>query len=201
MRNFAVNVAILPPDPIMNLAIQWNRELLKTQPTNIKLSKSHYLPHISMAMGCLREDRLGPARSLLQSIADRCQVFEMNMPRMQTVKAKSGESIITFDILLNQELRALHESIVNAFKPLLTQDANEAAINDAPPIASDALEWINQYIPNQCFDKFWPHITVGFGEAFPNFQPITFQGSHLAICHLGNYCTCTTILAEAYLTP
>lgn len=200
MKKFAINVAMLPPDPVMNLALEWNQMLCKARPANISLGKLQYLPHISMVMGCIREEQLDQANELLQSTAAQHSVLALQVPHIRTVNTASG-NIITLDINLTEELAALHASIVAAFQPLLTQDADEAAINDIPPISSDAITWINHYIPDQCFDNFWPHITLGFGDPPPNFRPVSFQGSRLAICHLGNRCTCRTILAEAILKP
>ena len=155
-----------------------------------------------MVMGCIRENQLAQANALLQSIASQHSRSRTRGAHISgPLKLASGNSVITLDINPTRELSALHESIVNIFQPLLTQDADEAAINDLPPISSDAIAWINHYIPDQCFDNFWPHITLGFGDPPSRFQPISFRGSRLAICHLGNYCTCRTILAEAILKP
>ena len=199
MKKIAINVVLLPPDPVMDMALEWNQMLCKVRPANIALGKLQYLPHISMVMGCIREDQLAQANTLLQSISSQHSALSLQVPNIRTVKAASGNNIITLDINPTRELVAIHESIVNIFQPLLTQDADESAINDVPPISPDAIAWINHYIPDQCFDNFWPHITLGFGDPPPTFQPISFQGSRLAICHLGNYCTCRTILVEAIL--
>jgi hypothetical protein len=201
MKKLAINVVMLPPDPVMDLALEWNKILCKARPANIVLGKSEYVPHISMVMGCIREEQLDQANELLQSLATQHSALALQVPNIRTVSSASGNSVITLNINLTLELAALHESIVDAFRPLLSQDADEAAINDIPPISSDAILWINHYIPDQCFDHFWPHITLGFGDPPRTFQPISFQGSRLAICHLGNYCTCRTILSEAILKP
>jgi len=199
MKKIAINVVLLPPDPVMDMALDWNQMLCKVRPANIALGKLQYLPHISMVMGCIREDQLAQANGLLQSIASQQSALALEVPNIRTVNGASGNTVITLDINPTRELAALHESIVNKFQRLITQDADEAAINDIPPISDDAIEWINHYIPDQCFDNFWPHITLGFGDPPPRFQPISFRASRLAICHLGNYCTCRTILAEAIL--
>jgi hypothetical protein len=199
MTKFAINVVILPPDSIMDRALEWNRMLCKARPGNIALDKFQYLPHISIVMGCIRADQLDQAKALLQSIATQHHALALQVFNIRTVSGASGTSVITFDIILTKELAALHQSIVRTFRPLLTQDADESALNDVPPISTAAIDWINHYIPHQCFDNFWPHITLGFGDLPTGFQPFSFRGSRLAICHLGNHCTCKTILAETVL--
>jgi 2'-5' RNA ligase len=199
MKRLAINIVILPPDSVMDLALKWNAKLRENEPANIVLGKSQYLPHISIAMGCIRADQFAQIESTLQTIAAKHRVLEIHMPQIRIVNASSDRQIIAFDVNLSEELNSLHETIVKAFRPLLTQDADESAINDSPPITSATLDWINHYIPRQSFDNFWPHITVGFGKPTLEFQPVSFQGSRLAICHLGNHCTCKTILAETNL--
>ena len=184
----------------MDFVIELNKTLCEKNPLNIVLNKINYLPHVSMAMGCLREDRLDEANKILQSIATQHQLPELHASHINTVKTTSGNTIVTLDFELSPGLATLHESIVNAFKPLLTQDATEADLNDSPPINASSLEWINNFIPSSCFHNFWPHITLGFGEPPDSFQPFTFRASRLAICHLGNHCTCRRILKEALLT-
>lgn len=199
MKRFAVDVVILPPDSIMDRAIEWNRMMRKTQRENIVLDKTLCLPHISLAMGCLREEQLKDANALLQSIALQHRELELHVPNIKTVKTASGDNVISFDIDLSPELARLHESIVNAFTPFLTQNATEADLYDLRPINPSSLDWINRFIPQYCFDHFWPHITLGFGEPAIDFMPYSFQASRLAICHLGNHCTCRKILAEGLL--
>jgi hypothetical protein len=199
MKRFAINVVILPPDPIMDLALKWNGELGKREKENITLGKFRYLPHVSMVMGCIEEDILPNAKAALQSIAGRHRAPQLHVPHIRTVNTDSGKKIITLDISPNPDLLSLHETIVNVFQPLVTPDADEASINDLPPISADAIDWINHYIPYHCFDNFWPHITLGFGDIDFELQPFSFEGSRLAICHLGNYCTCSTILVETNL--
>jgi hypothetical protein len=151
-------------------------------------------------MGCIYADQVDDASGILKSIATQHRALDLHVPSIRTVSTASGK-VISFDIMLTRELAALHESIVGAFKPILTQDVDDDAIDDSPPISPDAIAWINHYIPDQCLDHFWPHITLGFGDPSAAFQPISFLGSRLAICHIGNYCTCRTILAETFLKP
>lgn len=200
MKRFAVGVVILPPDPVMDLALEWNQLLCKTHPTNIVLDKIHYLPHITMAMGCLPEDQLEHANALLKSITSKHQPLELKAPYFKTVDTSSGDTVVTLDIYPSPELAELHESIVTAFSPLFSQDVTEVDIYDPPPIDPSAIDWINRYIPHYCFQDFWPHITLGFGEAPADFKPYSFTASRMAICHLGNHCTCRNILGEAFLT-
>lgn len=196
MKRFAVDVVILPPDPVMDFAIEWNRELCKIQPANIVLSKEYRLPHISLAMGCLAEDRLGEALTILQETASSFGALDLHIPGIKGAAITAGDTVVSFDIELSLPLASFHQAIVTSLSPLLTRNATNADLADPPPIEPWCTEWINQYIPDQCFENFWPHITLGFGTRYRDFHPYSFKATRIAICHLGNYCTCPRILGE-----
>lgn len=194
MKRFAIDVVILPPDSVMEMTIELNRILQQHRPANIALSKTSSLPHISIVMGCLAEDKLKDADVVLQAIATRRPALELQVNGIKTIGANKT---VTYDIKLSHDLVIFHELVVSSFRPLLTQDATDKDLNDPAPIEKSSLDWINHFIPQQCFDHFWPHITIGFGDPPKTFQPFSFKASRLAICHLGNHCTCKSILREA----
>lgn len=200
MKRLAIDVVLLPPDPVMDMALAWNRTLLKNGSQIIVLDKNHRIPHVSIVMGCLAIENLERAISVLKAVSASHRAMKLDVSRIKTATTASG-TVTSFDIEPSHELLRLHESIVTSFSPLLTQDTTEADLNDLPPIEASALEWINNYIPDHCYNRFWPHITLGFGDSPNNLTPFTFEASRLAICHLGNYCTCTKILTETVLRP
>ncbi len=200
MKRLAIDVVLLPPDPVMDMALAWNRTLLKNGSQIIVLDKNHRIPHVSIVMGCLSIENLERAISVLKAVSASHRAMKLDVSRIKTATTASG-TVTSFDIEPSHELLRLHESIVTSFSPLLTQDTTEADLNDLPPIEASALEWINNYISDHCYNRFWPHITLGFGDSPNNLTPFTFEASRLAICHLGNYCTCTKILTETVLRP
>jgi hypothetical protein len=199
MKRFAIDVVIIPPNDVINLAIEYNRILLKEHSKNIVLDNRQRLPHVSMAMGCLAGDKLQNATTILNTIARKFNCLDLHVTHIRTVKTSSGDSVVSFDISPDPPVVALHEFIVSSFRPLLTNDATPMDLNDDPPIEVSSIEWINRYIPEYSFENFWPHITLGFGDYSKHFTPFSFQADKLAICHLGNHCTCTKILAEVSL--
>lgn len=199
MKRFAIDIVLLPPEPVMNIILEWNKNLIRNDARNLMLNKHDILPHISLVMGCLSSDKLATAQKILQSILKNHNMLELQAPAVRTLGAPDHRIVATLDIALNAALIKLHESIVNAFRPLLTQDASELNLFDSPPIDHSTLEWINDFIPHHCFENFWPHITLGFGAPTTAFKPFAFQVTRIAICHLGNHCTCRKILAEESL--
>ena len=199
MKRFAVDIVMLPPDNVMDIAIAYNRKLMLSGNQEIVLDKSRRMPHLSLLMGCLAAEQLQHANRTLRSIAGKHSVLNLNVANIRSVDSKSGETTVSLDIAPTPELLALHESVVSHFVSLLTQDATASDMNDPPPIKASSLEWVNKFIPDACFGNFWPHITLGMGELSQNFEPFSFQATRIAVCHLGNHCTCTEILAEERL--
>jgi hypothetical protein len=199
MKRFAIDIVLLPPEPVMNIILEWNKNLVKNDGRNLMLNKHDFLPHISMVMGCLSSDKLSTAQKILQSIITNHSSLELQASAVRMLGTADHRIVATMDIAVNAALIELHESIVNAFRSLLTQDANELDLFESSDIDHSTLKWINDFIPHQCFENFWPHITLGFGEPTIAFKPFAFQVTRIAICHLGNHCTCRKILAEESL--
>lgn len=195
MKRLAVDIVILPPDPIIELAINANRNLLAGNPEGIVLGQARNVPHISLLMGGIASDLIDDATEVLRAISKKNPTLHLFISGLDS--RESGQhNVISFDIERSNELATLHETIVNEFSPLLTQDATEEDFNDPSPIAKSSINWVNRFIPDACLDKFWPHITLGFGDYKGGFRPLRFEASRLALCHLGNHCTCSRILEE-----
>jgi hypothetical protein len=198
LKRFAADFVMLPPEPVMDVAISLNRRLCNT---NIVLDNENSLPHISLLMGCLSFEEFGRAQTIFRSIASRHKKMKLNVMSIRTVGTSAGD-VIALDIERNYELQALHETFIDGFDSLLSTDASEADVMGDTPAIPSTLEWINSYIQQSSFDNFWPHITLGYLKAGANpetIEPFSFTASRLAIAHLGNYCTCKRILNEASL--
>jgi len=64
----------------------------------------------------------------------------------------------------------------------------------APPISESTLRWITDFPEKSAFVNFFPHITIGYGEIGVFSFPGEFSVSKLALCRLGNHCTCCKAL-------
>lgn len=194
MQKLAIDIVIIPPEPVIDFILECNRSLLQTRADNIILGKTQNLPHISLAMGCLPEDHISQLVTLLQSVAASQAILELPISGIKSNRTATGDTVVSLDVGLIPELRRLHESIVAAVTPLLSGNATEGDLLDFPPITPATLEWINQYIPLHSYQHFWPHITLGFGTYPAVIKPFSFPATQLAIVHLGNHCTCKKVL-------
>jgi hypothetical protein len=103
------------------------------------------------------------------------------------------------DVEETAELQGLHEQVMKDMTAFFRYDVDEAMIYDAA-VTGTTLDWIRTYPEKAAYEYFRPHITIGYGAVPPDLTfPIPFTAERLALCHLGNHCTCRRILVEVNL--
>jgi 2'-5' RNA ligase len=199
MAEIAVDVVLLPSEEMADKAIAANKELLKQCADKIVLDKESCLPHISLAMGCIDERDIADIEKVLQTIAKQYSLGQLNVIGIHTGTNSATEQVSLLQIERTEALQSLHEEVMRRLAPYFSYDVT-ADMLLSPPMASEStLLWIKNYPEKSSFEKFSPHITIGYGE-INNFSfPIKFTASKLALCHLGNHCTCRKILASVKL--
>jgi len=197
MRRYAIDVVILPPKPIMDLAITWNKRLSEIKDQSIVLDRALTLPHISLLMGCVSEDGLRKAMELLVRFTSQQSALELQITGLQFTEG--SHPVAALDIKLTRSLAEFQERLIETLQPLVTHDAREIDLFDPPPISASVLEWINNFIRQQSGSQFWPHITLGHGRPDEQQPALGFMANRIGMCHLGNHCTCRKVLTEALL--
>jgi hypothetical protein len=121
----------------------------------------------------------------------------------------SGEIVSVLLIERSGPLQNLHEKVCDAVKPFFSYNVTENMIVGeqalrlrSGQVSPSTLQWIKNYPVNSSHRNFLPHITIGYGKLTAPVAPelpSDFAVSHLALCHLGNHCTCVKILWSAEL--
>jgi len=200
MSRIAVDVVLLPDEAMTEKAIRINRSLIAEYAAKIILSRNNRLPHISLAMGGVEESEVDSIGPVLFRLAQEIPVRQLNALGVATVTNTKGEPLSILTIEKTQSLQTLHETIMRETASLFSHDITEAMISDER-VADTTLEWIRNYPKKAAFDRFSPHITLGYGRV--NVEgpfPIPFTVSQLALCHLGNHCTCRQPLVSVALS-
>jgi hypothetical protein len=199
MSKKAVDVVLLPDEAMTGKAIEANAELVRKFGKKIVLNKKNCLPHISLAMGCIDEKDVVSIEVILQSIAKGCSLGDLKVLGVQVSENSVGEKVSAFKVERAEKLQSLHETVMESLEPYLGRDVTAGMVYDED-VAETTLSWIRNYREKSSFAGFFPHITVGYGELsnLPPF-PIKFVASRLALCHLGNHCTCRRVLASVEL--
>ena len=194
----AVDVVLLPDETVTDRAIEANAELVQKFGSEIVLNQKKCLPHISLAMGCIDQSNIGPVEKILQQIASRCPLGDLTICGVRT-SGLGTDAMSVFEVEKNARLQLLHETVLAELQPFLTPDVTADMIYGPGEVAESTLDWIKNYREKSSFENFFPHITIGYGQ-MKNLPSLTrFTASKLALCHLGNHCTCRKILVSINL--
>lgn len=195
----AVDVVLLPDDDLTCKAIKANAELVGKFGRKIVLDKESCLPHISLAMGYIDEKDIFVIGNILESIAKEHPLGDLIIVGVKSSENAAGEKVSVLEVEKTEELQLLHQVVMEKMKPYLSYNVTADMIYGDEEVAETTLRWIENYREKSSFDKFSPHITIGYGELSSFPLPMNFTASRLALCHLGNYCTCREALTSVEL--
>jgi 2'-5' RNA ligase len=195
MSKIAVDVVLLPGDKIVYKVIKLNAQLVEKFGARIVLNKESLLPHISLAMGCIEEGDTSEIADILTDIVKVNPIGELRITGVRISQNARGEKVSSFEIEKTAKLQKLHEKIMKVMEPYFSYDVTEDMIYPSGKVAQSSLEWIRNYRAKSSFEKFWPHITLGYGVIEDVKFTARMVASKLALCWLGNHCTCRKILA------
>ena len=193
MSKLAVDIVLLPSAEVMDKAITVNMELLKQYPDKIILNKENCLPHISLAMGCIDQIHISDAGKILSSIAEKYPNETLKFIGFSTSTNSTGEQVTVAIIEKTRVLQSLHEEVMANLAQYLSYDIAENMLLSEKADESTLL-WIKNFPENSSFKRYYPHITLGYGQLENYSFPSNCEVSKLAMCHLGNHCTCRKIL-------
>ena len=199
MAEIAVDIVLLPSEEMADKAIAANKELLKQYAHKIVLDKVICLPHISLAMGCIDDIDIDEIDTILRTIAKETSLGQLNAVGIKTETNQAGEKVSVLEIEKTEALQSLHEEVMKRLEPYFSYDVRADMVLSSAQTSQSTLDWIKNYPEKSSFEKFYPHITIGYGEIETFSFPINFEASKLALCHLGNHCTCKVILASVNL--
>jgi len=197
MPRLAVDIVLFPSSPTADRVIEVNRELVRRYGKKIVLNRENCFPHISLCMGVLEEKNIPVVFKILTRIGEKVSPLNLTSIDLSAHANSTGEMVSVFEIKITNALQQLHETIMNELAQFLDYEVTEEMLFTPPPVDEGTFRWIKTYPEKSSFNNFRPHITAGFGEALPVKLPIRFIASKLALCHLGNHCTCRKILASA----
>lgn len=195
MGKIAIDVVLLPSEEMMDKAIEINKELLKEYDNKIVLDKQKCLPHISLCMGCVKEEDLLEIEKVLRDISLNFSKMNLIAGKLEPEIIPTGKIVSGMVIKNTRELQSIHERVMKKLWNFLSYDVKIPMLFNPPEVEEVTLYWIKHYDEKYHNPSlFNPHITVGFGETDKFHFPIQFTTSKLAMCQLGNYCTCRKVL-------
>lgn len=200
MRALAVDVVLLPPPGFRDAAIALNRALRGEPDRPIVLDASRCLPHVSLAMGCVREDDIPAVAAIIQTIAAARARVELVPSGFHVRSSQTGSVVTSVELERTHALYALHDAVMRAVEPFFTGEARPEMFVAPDSLAPSTLRWVSEYAAAASFARFWPHVTLGMG-ALPDGAALPAGGpsSRVALCHLGPHGTCRHVLFDTSL--
>ena len=200
MSKIAVDIVLLPDEAVTEESIKANRDLVGRQGRHIVLNKDTCLPHISLAMGCIESADIEPVGRLLQVVAKNCLTGGLVITGVATTLNALGRQVSAFILAQTRELQSLHERLMNEMQTYFSYDVTAEMVYGDEDVAETTLAWIRSFREKAGFRAFFPHITLGYGMIAESMTfPMHFAASRLALCHLGNHCTCRKVLTSVGL--
>jgi len=198
----AINIALIPSYSICEMAINLNKEISETKAEDYLLSRVNCIPHITLLMGVVKQGNLIDLQNQLQNIAEATHSLQLEIPGYYVGTLANKKYASSLVVKKTRALQQLHEEILKETSSLLHYDHVRAKMfYPDPPVNNFAQVWVKNFLKNNAKENYQPHITLGIGKVrdVPPL-PINFRASQLALCHLGNYCTCPKILWEMELS-
>ncbi len=193
MKQIAFDIAILPPDEIQDICIELCHKY-QNNSGRPPLNKKDNTPHISLLMGVVEEKKLPELIEQTKKILKDKKTINLKIEKIQKI-----DSTYYFPITKNKKLQELHELFVNQLPEFHSQKTTaDMYLDDI--VADSTYFWTDNYAIGSSFAKFWSHITLKACDN-PEFKtfPLEFNADKIAICHMGNHCTCRKILWQSKL--
>ena len=196
MINKAIDIVLLPSEEMTDLVIKANRNLVENFGSEIVLNKQNTLPHISLVMGCIKQDDIAEIGQILARAAEGLETNRFEAVGVQISENIKGEQVSSLRLDNTAEVQRFHEELTEELSGFLSYDVTAEMVFDFPQVSETTLSWITNYRSQSSYSNFFPHITAGYGKLQGLKFPIVFEVSKLAMCHLGDHCTCREVLAS-----
>ena len=200
MKKLAVDVAILPPPPVVETAEALNRALCDRFEARFVLGSDACLTHLTLAQGLLAEKDIPEAKRKLELIGESTAPFELVADGIRLSRPSPGFVFSGLGVINKTELQKLHERVMTALGPLfIDEDFGVDSFFEPERTSHACVDWIRNYRKSSSFESYDPHITLGFGE-LEEGPLIMFRADNMALCHLGDCCTCRAVFSRTALS-
>lgn len=195
MKNkIAIDIVLLPPQNINDLAFRLNQG---TDQSKIKFGtdSGDAIPHITLAMGAISFSDITKMESELETIYKKYLPLTLKLNGTSGGEIENQGYVWGIEIEKTDELLLLHKEVIEILEKYSSKDFDTDSFADQGNGIERAFKWMSNFAEHSAYDKFSPHITIGFGDE-PKIENEEFTVFTLAICQLGSFCTCKKILKE-----
>ena len=201
INKIAVDVVLIPPDNVIQLAIDINKIFPETGTENYVLDGETCIPHITLLMGLITGEQIPEVGHRLGALVEKFSALNLKITQVKSSARPDGKVISVLEIEKTAELQKFHETILDEMSSIFTYDGVEKGMFYTPPPVNEVpMFWVKGFAKTRVRENYKPHITLGIGKPKQEITPVHFTVSKLSLCHLGNYCTCRNVLWSASLS-
>lgn len=202
MTKIAIDIVLLPSPAVADMAIAINKGLnARVDNPKVVLGHDTAIPHISLCMGVIREEDTEKVAQIVKQIAQHFTPLQLEVTGTRVAHPVEGETFSMWQISHTDAIQSLHEQIMQEVWPYVSYDDISADMYANPEqVEPISFYWVERYAKK--YDdpaSFHPHLSLGVGEADQPSEKISFTASALAVCQLGNYCTCRKVVSRTEL--
>jgi len=197
MTKIAVDVALLLPEEINKICININQKDNSDYYSDLSKKNNHF--HITLAMGVIDEEDIEKVNSMLGEISRKFSKINLRILRISYKLNNEGKKSYVFEIQLTDELKKLHAMVMKELLPIFSYEVGEEMffLDSDENFTKISKSWVEDYGKNHTGpENYHPHISLKCRRARYDKTPINFIASDIALCHLGNHCTCREILGS-----
>ncbi len=189
MEKIAINVALIPPDWVMDKAIEINKKLVSEFSSSLVLGKEECLPHITLLQSVIDMADISKVENIIKQIAGNSSHISLKITGVKVYCEPQPTS--SFDIESNSELKKLHKLVVEALSIFRYSEVKKEFFYDEP--SNRMVNYVKDFEKEYAFEKYWPHITLGTGRG-EQIEPFEFKVNRLVLARLGSHGTCAKVL-------
>lgn len=188
----ALDVALLLPpaarEQAMQLSARLRQGLRQGRPANGLVLDADHLPHITLTQQFVRVDELN-------AVFERIDETLLGQPpiTVRITGGGKGGSSVSMAVERTDAIASLHERLMEALRGLERPGATGAAFVDGDARVGD-VAWVTGYRLKSSLSAYNPHVTLGHATTPPAIEPMTFEATTVAACHLGRFCACRRVL-------
>jgi hypothetical protein len=184
----ALDVAILPPPAVRDQARRLSEELAVGQGRDRLVLDDTHLPHITLTQQFIRREELEAAFARVDEVLRTCPPLSLTV-----LGGGKGSNSVWMELERSPLLVELHERLMETLRGFERAGGTAAAFVDHDARLSDVV-WVGSYRLQSSFGDYTPHITLGHATEPPQVDPVAFDATTIAACHLGRFCSCRDVL-------
>jgi 2'-5' RNA ligase len=195
-----INIAVKPPQEIIEQAIEISHKISKDVETYFVLDGLNYFPHLTLYSPEFPDTNLDHVFKAVAEIASQTKSF---MAAISSCNSHGG--YIDLAIEKTESWEKLHTMIIEQLNPLRENHIREKYHSELKNYSPIQQEYIQNYGYSEVFTAFRPHLTITRVKDEAKAEEIvkqlhfplhSFQVTEIAAYTMGEHGTCTDIIKE-----